>query len=89
MSPFQLPDPNFQSTIVHPNTGETWEYINGVWEVVYDDDHTHTESEIIDINNVQGQLNAVNSLVGTLQQTIIDMNSRVQTLEGTQFIILE
>ena len=31
--PFQFPDPSVQSTVVHPVTGETWEYILGAWEV--------------------------------------------------------
>ena len=90
MSPFELPDPNFQSTVVHPVTGETWEYINGVWEVVPpEDDHTHTESDITDLHNIEGQLDALNTLVANMQETIIDLNSKVQALEGTQFIILE
>ena len=90
MTPFQLPDPNVQTTVVHPVTGETWEYIAGVWEVVPpDDDHTHTESEITDLHNIEGQMTALNTLVANMQQTIIDLNSKVQTLEGTQFITLE
>jgi len=90
MSPFQLPDPNIQTTVVHPVTGETWEYINGVWEVAPpEDDHTHTESDITDLHNIEGQLDALNTLVANMQITIIDLNSKVQALEGTQFIILE
>ena len=92
MTPFTFPDPNTPGgqTVVNEATGETWEYVNGVWQVrPPEDDHTHTESDITDINNLQGQIDTLNSLVTNLQETIIDLNSKVQTLEGTQFITLE
>ena len=38
--PFQFPDPNVQTEIVHPVTGEHWHYVNGAWEVEDSDVHT-------------------------------------------------
>lgn len=90
MSPFIFPDPNVTTVVTNDATGETWEYVRGVWQVrPPEDDHTHTESEITDLNDIQSKLDNLNLLVANLQADIIDLNSKVQTLEGTQFLILE
>ena len=89
MSPFQFPDPNIQTVVVNPATGEKWEYENGVWEIKYDeipDDHVH---EIQDITTLQAQIASLSALVTSLQNVTIEMNSRVQTLEGDHSLILE
>ena len=93
MSPFQFPDPNVETQIVHPDTGETWVYINGVWEVQIEEDdhthvHTHAETEL-NLTSINNQLAALTSAVNSLQTSIIDMNSRVSTLEDDTVLIIE
>ena len=35
--PFTFPDPNVQQVVIHPDTGERWVYLNGVWELSLDE----------------------------------------------------
>ena len=123
--PFQFPDPNVQTEIVHPVTGEHWHYVNGAWEVEDSDVHNHDghhadshhadafavksiESEV-DQNEEQLQavsttlLNLVNkvddledldiqnalSALAQASQDIIELKSKVSSLELTSFLILE
>lgn len=96
--PFQFPDPSVSTTATLPN-GEIWEYINGAWRAVptQDDDQqqidaldqrvTITEEEIDDLEGLD--INSAISLLQTARQDIIELKSKVSTLELTQFLILE
>ena len=89
MSPFQFPDPNVQTKIQHPDTGETWVYVNGVWEVDLEDDETTVIDGSIDFTLINNQLAALTAAVTSLQTSIIEMNSRVATLENDTVLIIE
>ena len=96
--PFQFPDPSVSTTATLPN-GEIWEYINGAWQArpTQDDDQqqidalesrvTITEDEIDDLEGLD--INSAISLLQTARQDIIDLKSKVSTLELTSFLILE
>ena len=96
--PFQFPDPSVATTATLPN-GEIWEYINGAWQArpTQDDDQqqidalderiTANEEEIEDLESLD--INNALSLLQTARQDIIELKSKVNTLELTQFLILE
>ena len=96
--PFQFPDPSVSTIATLPN-GEIWEYINGAWQArpTQDDDQqqidalesrvTVTETEIDDLEGLD--INSAISLLQTARQDIIDLKSKVNTLELTSFLILE
>ena len=96
--PFQFPDPSVSTTATLPN-GEIWEYINGAWQArpTQDDDQqqidalesrvTVTEDEIDDLEGLD--INSAISLLQTARQDIIELKSKVSTLELTSFLILE
>ena len=96
--PFQFPDPSVATTATLPN-GEIWEYINGAWQArpTQDDDQqqldsldarvTVTETEIDDLEGLD--INSAISLLQTARQDIIELKSKVNTLELTSFLILE
>ena len=96
--PFQFPDPSVSTTATLPN-GEIWEYINGAWQArpTQDDDQqqidalesrvTVTETEIDDLEGLD--INSAISLLQTARQDIIELKSKVSTLELTSFLILE
>ena len=96
--PFQFPDPSVSTTATLPN-GEIWEYINGAWQArpTQDDDQQQIdalETRITinedDINDLEGlDINSAISLLQTARQDIIDLKSKVNTLELTSFLILE
>jgi hypothetical protein len=96
--PFQFPDPSVSTTATLPN-GEIWEYINGAWQArpTQDDDQqqldalearvTSNEEEIDDLEGLD--INSAISLLQTARQDIIELKSKVNTLELTSFLILE
>ena len=96
--PFQFPDPSVSTTATLPN-GELWQYIDGAWRAVptQDDDQqqidalyqrvTINEEEIDDLEGLD--INSAISLFKTARQDIIELKSKVSTLELTQFLILE
>ena len=96
--PFQFPDPSVATTATLPN-GEIWEYINGAWQAkpTQDDDQqqidalddrvTITEEEIDDLEGLD--INSAISLLQTARQDIIELKSKVNTLELTSFLIME
>ena len=96
--PFQFPDPSVSTTATLPN-GEIWEYINGAWQArpTQDDDQqqldalearvTSNEEEIDDLEGLD--INSAISLLQTARQDIIELKSKVNSLELTSFLILE
>ena len=96
--PFQFPDPSVATTATLPN-GEIWEYVNGAWQArpTQDDDQqqidalgdrvTITEEEIDDLEGLD--INSAISLLQTARQDIIELKSKVNTLELTSFLIME
>jgi len=96
--PFQFPDPLVSTTATLPN-GEIWEYINGAWQArpTQDDDQqqidalesrvTVTETEIDDLEGLD--IDSAISLLQTARQDIIELKSKVNTLELTSFLIME
>lgn len=89
MAPFQFPDPNVATTVVNSETGETWVYVDGVWEVEIEDDDGVVIGDDIDFTHINNQLTQLTAAVNSLQTSIIEMNSRVSTLEGDTVLIIE
>ena len=96
--PFQFPDPSVSTTATLPN-GEIWEYINGAWQArpTQDDDQQQIDAldarlDITedDIDDLQGlDITSALSLLQVARQDIIDLKSKVNTLELTSFLIME
>ena len=96
--PFQFPDPSVSTTATLPN-GEIWEYINGAWQArpTQDDDQQQIDALDVritineeDIEDLEGlDINSAISLLQTARQDIIELKSKVSTLEVTSFLILE
>ena len=89
MAPFQFPDPSVATTVINTETGETWVYVDGVWEVEIEDDDGVVIGDDIDFTHINNQLAQLTAAVNSLQTSIIDMNSRVSTLEGDTVLIIE
>ena len=89
MAPFQFPDPNVATSVVNSETGETWVYVDGIWEVEIEDDDGVVIGDDIDFTHINNQLLQLTAAVNSLQTSIIDMNSRVSTLEGDTVLIIE
>ena len=111
---FTFPDPSVSTTATNPETGITYEYADGMWTPVPEDDiRQDTEIDALqagetvdrallqnlagrvdinedDIDAVQG-LDLTNALsaLAIAQQDIIELKSKVSSLELTSFLILE
>jgi len=96
--PFQFPDPSVATTATLPN-GEIWEYINGAWQARPTQDNDQQQIDALetritinedDIDDLEGlDINSAISLLQTARQDIIDLKSKVNTLELTSFLIME
>ena len=96
--PFQFPVPSVSTTATLPN-GEIWEYVNGAWQArpTQDDDQqqidalddriTINEEDIEDLEGLD--INSAISLLQTARQDIIELKSKVSTLELTSFLLME
>ena len=111
---FTFPDPSVSTTATNPETGITYQYADGMWTPIAEDDiRQDTEidalqqSEVVDralLVNLAGRVditeddisnfesldltNALSALA-LAQQDIIELKSKVSTLELTSFLILE
>ena len=96
--PFQFPDPSVSTKATLPN-GEEWEYVNGAWQAValidndqeqIDDLEDRIEVAEDDIYNLEGlDISSAISLLQIARQDIIELKSKVSSLELTSFLILE
>ena len=96
--PFQFPDPSVATTATLPN-GEIWEYVNGAWQArpTQDDDQQQIDALDVrvtineeDIEDLEGlDINSAISLLQTARQDIIELKSKVSTLELTSFLLME
>ena len=111
---FTFPDPSVSTTATNPETGVTYEYVDGMWTPISSDD-IRQDAEIDalqagetldrqllsnltsrvnvnedDIDAFQG-LDLTNALsaLAIAQQDIIELKSKVSSLELTSFLILE
>tara|TARA_X000000950_G_scaffold248849_1_gene308279 strand:+ start:270 stop:539 length:270 start_codon:yes stop_codon:yes gene_type:complete len=89
MAPFQFPDPSVATSITNTETGEVWVYVDGVWEVQVEDDDGVDLGADVDFTLINNQLAQLTAAVNSLQTSIIEMNSRVSTLEGDTVLIIE
>ena len=111
---FTFPDPNVTTTATNPETGITYQYVDGMWTPIPEDDirqdieigalqagetvdrallqnlASRVDINEEDIDDVQG-LDLTNALsaLAIAQQDIIELKSKVSSLELTSFLILE
>ena len=83
--PFQFPDPSVQSTIVHPITGETWEYISGAWEVVADavvDDHDDDHADAFAPRSLEVEVDQNEEQLQAATTMLMNLSTKVDNLES-------
>ena len=82
--PFQFPDPTVQSTVVHPVTGETWEYILGAWEVVAspsDEDHDEDHADAFAPRSLEDEVDQNEEQLQAATTMLMNLSTKVDNLE--------
>ena len=88
---FTFPDPSVSTTATNPETGITYQYADGMWTPVSDDadktDFAALEEDVTDLQSLD--VESAISLLQIARQDIIELKSKVSSLELTSFLILE
>ena len=88
---FTFPDPSVSTTTTNPVTGITYQYADGMWSPVSDDadkaDFAVLEEDVVDLQSLD--VESAISLLQIARQDIIELKSKVSSLELTSFLILE
>jgi len=86
--PFQFPDPNVQSEVIHPVTGEHWHYVNGAWEVEDSDVHAydghHADSHHADAfanKSLEVEVDQNEEQLQAVSTTLLNLVNKVDNLE--------
>lgn len=88
---FTFPDPSVTTTATNPETGITYQYADGMWTPVSDDAEQSDFSNLVDeVESLQDlDVQSAISLLQIARQDIIELKSKVSSLELTSFLILE
>ena len=105
MSPFIFPNPAIESKIIHPETKEIWEFIEGVWQVTGQDDDNHLHEQMgvnaasvssltTEVDQNEEQLQALSTTVLNLRNQVddlsdLDLDSAIAALALAQQDIIE
>ena len=88
---FTFPDPSVSTTATNPETGITYQYADGMWTPVSEDAEQtallELSEEVDDIQDLD--VASAISLLQIARQDIIELKSKVSSLELTSFLILE
>ena len=88
---FTFPDPSVSNTATNPETGITYQYADGMWTPVSEDAEQtaliELSEELDDIQDLD--VASAISLLQIARQDIIELKSKVSSLELTSFLILE
>jgi hypothetical protein len=96
MAPFALPDPSVQTQVINPETGDLWEYVDGVWMVAdsgdpgyeppdEDDDPPAGDSDCI----TNATVATLRAEISSLQADIIQLRAELVSATTNNFLILE
>ena len=88
---FTFPDPSVSTTATNPETGITYQYADGMWTPVSEDAEQSALIELSEeVDDIQDlDVASAISLLQIARQDIIELKSKVSSLELTSFLILE
>ena len=76
--PFTFPDPSVQTTVYNYDTGERWEYVNGVWEL--SDDQSPEPTTTTPNSNPISTTNPINN--SALTEAIEELQAEIILLRS-------
>ncbi|OUW76899.1 MAG: hypothetical protein CBD74_12645 [Saprospirales bacterium TMED214] len=88
MAPFSFPDPNVQSTVTNPITGDVWQFVDGVWMISDPNDPDGGVSEAPELTESQ-EIIQLRIEIQNLRNDIIDLKAELTSASVNNFLILE
>jgi len=88
MAPFSFPDPNVQSTVTNPITGDVWQFVDGVWMIADPNDPDGEVSEAPELTESQ-EIIQLRIEIQNLRNDIIDLKAELTSASVNNFLILE
>ena len=96
MAPFSFPDPQVQNSVVHPDTGDLWVFLDGVWMISDPEDPegaiypcTDVDPIVVDNNCDSDEITLLRAEIQTLRNDIIELKAELQAASINNFLILE
>jgi hypothetical protein len=85
MPPFSFPDPNTQTEVTNPFTGDVWVYVNGIWQV-----QSTGSGSVSSLPDLSTSVTALQAELTQARQDIIDLRAQLAASGSTNnFLILE
>ena len=88
MAPFTFPDPAVTTTVIHPVTGDTWKFEDGVW-MLSDPDDPQGPIAPGTPPTLEATIQALRSEINTLRADIINLETQLASATVNNFLILE
>ena len=88
MAPFVFPDPNVQSTVTNPVTGDTWVFQDGVWMIADPNDPDGVIPSGPDLTEAE-EIVLLRTEIQNLRDDIIDLKAQLIAASVNNFLILE
>lgn len=97
MAPFSFPNPQVQSSVVHPDTGDLWIYADGVWMISDPGDPEGAIYPCTPLDSSSGgsvdlddaDIGALRQEIQTLRNDIIELKAQLVAASLNNFLILE
>ena len=82
--PFTFPDPNVQTEVINPDTGDTWVYSNGVWMLKDTVDIPVVLPDplppVVDYSSLEEEIAALRQEINLLQNDIIGLRTELASV---------
>ena len=82
--PFTFPDPNVQTEVINPDTGDAWVYSNGVWMLKDTVDIPVILPDplppVVDYSSLEEEIAALRQEINLLQNDIIGLRTELASV---------
>lgn len=83
MPPFSFPDPNTQTEVTNPFTGDVWVYVNGVWQV-----QATGSGTVSTVSDLSTSVTALQAELTQARQDIIDLRAQIAASGLSQHVLI-
>ena len=91
--PFTFPDPYLQQVVIHPETGERWVYLNGIWELSLDQtpepptQPVNPQPQPVATNQLSEAIEELQAEIILLRSDIIELRAELSSVITSNLIL--